>query len=149
MEFRQAVASDAEALFALNEAFNGEGCNTVERIGVRLQEASGEIVIVAQEGEALVGFCCAQVLRSICYARPFAQLTELYTAPAHRRRGAARGMIARAEQLLAQLGVREVFLLTGLDNDEARPAYEACAYGGDEVMMYQKALSPEAGGSAE
>lgn len=148
MLFRIAVPSDAPALFELNEAFNGKGCNAAGEIKKRLGQTGGEVVVVAEEEGRIIGFCCAQCLRSVCYAEPFGQLTELYTAPEARRRGAARGMIALMEKVLASLGVREVFLLTDVDNLQARHAYEASGYEGGQVMMYEKRLAPERMGTA-
>lgn len=141
MIFREALPSDAEGLFALNEAFNGRGTNSLESVRQGLLAPSGEIVVVAEEAGQLLGFCCAQLLRSFCYPEPVGELTELYTLPEARRRGVASGMIALAERLLFERGVRSVYLLTDIDNEEARPAYERCGYEGDEVVMYSRHLS--------
>ncbi len=140
MEFRRAVVPDAEGIHRLNEAFNGAGATSLEDIRSSLSRPGDEIIVVAEEQGQLLGFCCAQLLQSVCYAEPFGEMTELYTAPQARGRGAARGMITLVERLLFERGARSVYLLTEPDNEEARPLYERCGYGGDEVVMYTRRL---------
>jgi hypothetical protein len=70
--------SDAPELKILNDIFNGKGCNTVEEIEESLQKNEQEIVCVAADGNKLVGFCCGQVLKSICYSYKYGEITELF-----------------------------------------------------------------------
>ena len=85
-----------------------------------------------------MGFCCCQVIRSWCYPQPAAQLTELYVAPAHRRKGAAAGLLALAEKACAALGAEGLTLLTGEDNRTARAFYESQGYRLSGEVHYEK-----------
>lgn len=60
--YRIANISDSEELKRLNDEFNGEGSNTTE--GIR---EDAETVFVAELNNKLLGFCCGQMLKSICY----------------------------------------------------------------------------------
>lgn len=64
---RLATDRDAESLHRLNAAFNGTGLSTPEHIRDLLLHNRQEVVVVAQEGEALVGFVCVQLKQSFCY----------------------------------------------------------------------------------
>jgi predicted GNAT family acetyltransferase len=55
-------------------------------------------------------------------------LNQVYTHPAHRRRGLARAAIGRVLQVLHGQGVRRCFLLVFLDNDAARRCYLALGF---------------------
>ena len=121
---RLANASDAEALRMLNLAFN-EVERTAEEIRAALQQNS-ETDVVAEADGNVVGFCCAQVHHSFCYAAPVAEITEMYVDGAHRRMGCASAMLRFAQAHLQKTyGVDECHLLTGCDNLAAQVAYEA------------------------
>ena len=75
------------------------------------------------EGEP-AGFLCGLIKRSACYREPSAEVTELYVRPAFRRRGLAGALVEAFLQGCRREGVREVTLLTGGDNRQARAFYE-------------------------
>ena len=50
------------------------------------------------------------------------------TAPAFRRRGVARALLADAEDHARRLGLGRVSLETEVDNDAARALYERCGF---------------------
>lgn len=133
---RQALPSDAAALCELNALFNGEGLAGIEEIAESLLRNKGEVVIVAYEGKQAVGFCCGQVTHSMCYRHPLGELTEMYVRNGFRRMGIGRAMMAALEAELKALGVAEMRLLTGHDNEKARLLYRAAGYmESDEVLM--------------
>ena len=91
--------------------------------------ASPEIVVVAETGRDAVAFCCAQVHHSFCYAAPVAEVTEMYVAEPHRRRGLASGMLAFLETHLRSVyGADELHLLTGAENLAAQSAYKKAGF---------------------
>ena len=138
MVFRPGGKEDREQLCRLNQAFNGPGDKTPAAVGEDLSSLPGELTFVAEEAGELVGFCCCQVIRSWCYPQPAAQLTELYVAPAHRRKGAAAGLLALAEKACAALGAEGLTLLTGEDNRTARAFYESQGYRLSGEVHYEK-----------
>ena len=138
MNVRLAVPADASALLRLNEAFNGPGLNDVSHIERALAENPQEIVCVAElDGEA-VGFCCAQLFSSICYAEKSGEITELYVEPRARRMGLASGLMRLAERELVARGATELKLLTGDDNLAAQSLYESLGYERDGEVHYSK-----------
>lgn len=138
---RFAQPKDAQALEKLNEAFNGSGTAGAEMIAASLAASAGEIVCVAEaNGGTLLGFCCGQVHRSFCYKAPTGEITELYVAPQHRRKGVAQALIHHMEQALLCHGVVDIHLLTGDDNDAAQRLYKSCGYAISGEVHLEKEL---------
>lgn len=128
MLFRLACPADAEALVHLNAAFNEVDDVTPEDVR-RSFESSAEIVVVADVDGEPAGFCCAQVHHSFCYKTPVAELTEMYVAPNHRRKGCASGMLRFLEEHLQNThGVDEIHLLTGVANLPAQSTYQHAGF---------------------
>ena len=140
MQARLARAMDAQALYALNREFNGEDVAGVAEIAEALDHNANEVVVVALAGDRVIGFLCAQFLRSMCYRDPVGQISELYVQEDYRRRGAARAMMDYTQDYLAARGVKELFLLTGRDNVSARAFYESCGYAAASEQMYEKRI---------
>ena len=143
MEFRLASPADADALVHLNTAFNEVEDVSPEDVRHSLQ-TSGEIVVVAAEASAVVGFCCAQVHRSFCYAAPVAEVTEMYVDAVHRRQGCAAGMLHFLEEhLQAAYGVDELHLLTGMTNHPAQAAYKKAGFIVKNEIYMTKEVRPK------
>lgn len=138
MSVRLAVPSDAPALLRLNDAFNGPSLDDAAHIERSLRENPNEIVCIAElDGEA-VGFCCAQLISSICYKKKTGEITELYVEPHARRRGLATALLRLAERELTVRCARGLTLLTGDDNFSARTFYESLGYEQDGEVHYAK-----------
>jgi len=57
-----------------------------------------------------------------------AEIKRMYVAPAGRRNGFARQIIAELESQAVQFGYRAIFLETGIRQPEAQGLYESCGY---------------------
>lgn len=138
MIVRWAQSSDARALWALNEAFNGANSNTAEQIEASLRDNGRErVAICVIDGEA-VGFLCAQRLRSMCYSVEFAEFSELYVDPRYRRRGAAEAMMRFMEGALLESGIRDFHLQTGADNLTAQALYTKLGFANAGDVKFTK-----------
>ncbi|MBP3650798.1 MAG: GNAT family N-acetyltransferase [Clostridia bacterium] len=136
---RLATDRDAESLHRLNAAFNGTGLSTPEHIRDSLLHNRQEVVVVAQEGEALVGFVCVQLKQSFCYEASMPEITEVYVDSAYRQKGYATQMIAYAETVCAQRGPMQPFeLLTGRKNLAAQAVYRKSGYVADDRLHMSK-----------
>lgn len=140
---RPANAMDAQALFTLNELFNGPSLATVGEMEKIIAAGGTEIVYVAEAKGRVVAFCCAQVTCSFCYREPQGEVTEMYVLPDCRRHGIAGALLAAVEAALYRRGVREVRLLTGWKNTAARKAYEAAGYVHEIEAVYIKDLAAQ------
>lgn len=143
IKVRLASAADAEALCALNQAFNGEdggeGLADAAMIRASLAANPMEIVCLAEVSGKPAGFCCMLVKRSMCYDAPSAELTELYVAPEARRRGVAAALVSLAEQTCRErFGVDGFHLLTGCDNEAAQALYRKLGYCAKKDMYFSK-----------
>lgn len=136
---RRATPDDAMQLLVLNGEFNGKSDTTPDSVRASLAEGTREIVIVADEGDMLAGFVCAQLISSFCYGGYTAQITEVYVRPDFRGRGIAGAMIDLAEKECARgRKIHSFELLTGKDNAAARSLYRKLGYAEDGELHLAK-----------
>lgn len=141
MVIRLAHQEDAPQLAVLNQEFNDSPVSA-EQVSAYLDNCPGhEKTVVADLDGEIAGFACLQVYRSWCYPDPWAELTELYVRPEHRRRGLARAMVGFAEQLAREIGATEIVLLTGERNAPAQSLYRGCCYVQQSKSSFSKDLS--------
>jgi len=72
----------------------------------------------------------------------FLYLDELHVLAEDRRRGVGRALLAAAADLVAELGLAGIRLLTRPDNRPARSLYESSGFHGGETMLYQIRVEP-------
>jgi ribosomal protein S18 acetylase RimI-like enzyme len=97
--------------------------------------APGHMMVLALEGDLVVGQCAGVVHRHP--DKP----TELYvdevgTASTHRRQGIARAMLDELFRWGRELGCKEAWLGTELDNDPANALYRGYRPVEDEAIQY-------------
>lgn len=138
---RKACPEDAEGIWRLNETFNGEGTNEVENVRKALERSGQEMIFLAEQAGQAIGFCCMQVLNSVCYPAPCAELTELYVDEAHRRQGIATALVRHAEEACrSERDVDEIHLLTGEDNLGAQAFYRSLGYERKDEMFFSRVI---------
>jgi ribosomal protein S18 acetylase RimI-like enzyme len=136
---RQANKQDAEKLFELNEEFNEEGKSTIDHIINSLESNKHEIVCVVELNNEIIGFCCMQIVKSLCYILNHVELTELFIKEAFRRKGLATKLIKYMENIcINTYGINKIQLLTGGDNISSRKLYESLGYEIEEEVFYIK-----------
>ena len=135
---RLATTSDTKELKRLNDMFNGPDTNTMEGIMEGLAREDAEKVFVAQAEEGLVGFLCAQLLKSICYRVFYVEITELFVEEAFRGQGVGRALMQTAENYYREMGIHDFQLFTGRDNQNAQQFYERMGYRRDDDILYRK-----------
>jgi len=138
IEYRLARATDAPELKALTDLFSDCECNAVEAVEQSLRDNVQEIVCVAAEEDRLVGFCCGQIAKSMCYSVHNGEIYELFILPEYRRHGIAKHLIELAESELRARGVESFRLMTGRDNHAAQSLYRACGYVQTSEMLFAK-----------
>ena len=137
---RIATSVDLAELARLNAAFNGN-YETPEDLAQRIAAPHCvETPIVALLGEQAVGFAAVRVVPRVFYAAPYGELTELYVEPDFRGLGVARQLVAYAERLAKDMGVEELFVLTGPDNEAALALYHCMGYMDNDLAL-SKSLS--------
>lgn len=140
MHIRLAHVSDASELQKLNDLFNGEGCNTMEAIAESMRRNEQELVVVADEGTRLVGFCCGQILNSMCYDVPSGEITEFFVLETYRRQGIASELISFIETEFKKRGISHFQLLTGNSNKTAQAFYKSQGYTESTELLFCKHL---------
>ena len=138
MIIRLASYSDASELKRLNDLFNGEGCNTVKAIEESIKKNEQEIICVADDGNKLVGVCCGQILKSMCYAAKYGEITEIYVEEEYRRQGIGRKLLITTESELSERGVKHFHILTGEENITAQTLYNSCGYAKTTKILFDK-----------
>lgn len=136
--YRKANLDDAVELKQLNDEFNGEGSNSVENIKEGLMREESETVIVAKVNNKLVGFCCGQLLKSICYSVFYAEISELYVNDSVRKQGIGKGLINFIEDYYRQKDIHNFQLFTGKENEGAQKFYEKIGYRCNDEIFYRK-----------
>lgn len=136
--YRIADIGDSIELKRLNDLFNGYGCNSLHSIEEGLNRNDAETVFIAEQDNKLVGFCCCQLLRSICYSVFYVELTELYVEESFRKRGIGKELVKYAEDWYRQQGIHDFQLFTGKDNLVAQEFYEHIGYRSDNEVLYRK-----------
>ena len=135
---RLAVPSDANGLKRLNDMFNGQDANTYEGVLAGLTREDAETVFVARAGDDMVGFLCAQMLKSICYSVFYVEITELFVEEAFRGEGIGRALMHAAEIHFREMGIHDFQLFTGRDNFSAQQFYERMGYRRESDYLYRK-----------
>ncbi len=136
--YRLAVPSDATELLKLNDLFNGKDCNSLAAIEVSLANNAQEIVCVADAGNALVGFCCGQIFKSMCYDVHYGEITELFVSESFRRQGIASRLMAFIEFVFNSQGINHFQLFTGGKNETGQAFYRKQGYEATDEMMFRK-----------
>ena len=135
---RLAQVSDAPELLKLNDLFNGEGCNSLSAIKKSLSSNEQEIVCIATDKDMLVGFCCGQIFKSMCYRVNYGEITELFVLESYRRHGVASGLIAFVEAEFQKREINHFQLFTGKSNERAQTFYRALGYVESSEIMFRK-----------
>lgn len=143
---RMASPSDVGELAPLFDAyrrFYGQPAD-LERardfIGERLNRHDAWI-LVAQRGEALVGFTQLYPSFSSTRTSRIAILNDLFVAESERGRGTGRALLSAAEDLGRKLGLDALELATATDNAAAQSLYEAQGWTRDTgFFTYGKSL---------
>ena len=140
IEVRSAQLSDAPELKKLNDLFNGEDSSTIETIEKSLKENKREIVCVAVEvdGNAnkLVGFCCGQIIRSMCYSILYGDITEFFLMEKYRSRDIGKKLIELMEVEFDARGVNHIHHLSGKDNLAAQELFGSLGYSDTSEISY-------------
>jgi len=139
LKVRLAMINDADDLSRLNFEFNGGDKRSVSEI-IDSLNSNKELVAVAILMEEVIGFGCAQSMKSFCYTEAHGEITEMYVKEAARRKGVATSLISFLENQLYLRGVKRVKILTGRDNKSAIKTYEQSGYVKDDELMLEKKI---------
>jgi len=135
---RLAQVLDAPGLLKLNDFFNGEGCNSLYAIENSLSSNKQEIVCIATDKDALVGFCCGQIFKSMCYSINYGEITELFVLESYRRQGVASRLMLFIEAEFQKQEINHFQLFTGKSNEAAQTFYRALGYVESSKMLFRK-----------
>ncbi len=136
--YRIAGTGDAEELKRLNDEFNGKDYNTLKGIREALAREDAETVFVAEAEDRLLGFCCGQLLKSICYDVFYVEITEIYVEEAYQKQGIGKGLLGYAEEWNREKGIHDFQLFTGGENLNAQKFYKGQGYRRSDEIMYRK-----------
>ncbi|HMF43870.1 MAG TPA: GNAT family N-acetyltransferase [Polyangia bacterium] len=136
MELRNATADDADAILALWKAADATPSATDNVDAIRAAAARPEVAFVlATENGAVIGSLIA------AFDGWRGNIYRLATHPAHRRRGVARAMLARGEELLIGWGVRRITALVENAHPDAVGFWRAVGYLDDRrISRYVRTL---------
>lgn len=126
--FRPARAADAPDLVPLVEelGYPSAPARVAARLA-RLLAAEDQLVVVAEEERALLGWIHAQEFLSLA-SDPAALVTGLVVDPAARRRGIGRGLVAAVEAWARARGLATLRLRTRVARRDAQAFYRRLGF---------------------
>ena len=140
VQTRLAQISDALELKKLNDLFNGENSAVVETIQKSLIENTQEIVCVAvkSSGNAsnLVGFCCGQIIKSMCYNILYGDITEFFVIDEYRHQDVGKQLIKQMEIEFDRRGVNHLHHFIGKDNAPVQELFGSLGYTNSSESSY-------------
>ena len=140
IQIRLAQPSDALELKRLNDLFNGDDSNTAEAINKSLETNNQEIVCAAVENTVnenkLIGFCCGQIVKSMCYSSLYGDITEFFIVEEYRQHDIGKRLIELIEIEFDKRGVNHLHHLTGKDNLPTQELYLSLGYNDTSESSY-------------
>jgi len=135
---RLAQVSDASKLKDLNDVFNDDDDTTLTELEASLRENNQEIVVCAEIGTMIVGVCCVQIVRTMCFNWQYANITEVFVREEYRNQGIGTSLMNFAEQELSKMGIKKTFLLVGEQNTKAQKLYLSLGFDDVKGKTYMK-----------
>lgn len=155
---------DAAAIAALKKAWNeeywiGGSPHSRDVIPAEVSVSAGqakqrlrsmartEKTFLGERGGLPVGFICIRFSPQLDEDVPYAEVTQLYVLPAHRRHGVAGSLMAHVGDLAAKRGCTSIHLVTLVSNTGASAFYRRMGYEplstGFERFLPNHLLSPK------
>ena len=145
IDIRLAKISDAPELERINDLFYGEGSNDAGAIEKSLKRNVNEIVCVADDGNRLAGYCCGQIIGTMCRPYKYGDVTALYVMEEYRRQGIGRRLLASIEKAFHKHDVSHLHISTGSENQIAKALYRSSGFEDTSEIVLDKG-SPEVEG---
>lgn len=140
---RPATSADADVLARLLAAFDGNPVST-EQVAARMQACQTFLTTFLGEVDGqIAGFACLRLLPQLQEDMPYAEVTDIYVAPASRRQGVARALLEHIDGVAQSAGAPNIVLTTGFDNDGAQATYTACGYARWALAMKKRYAGDE------
>jgi GNAT superfamily N-acetyltransferase len=139
---RRATAQDADTVcrFVAEAAVEEGTSNNFSRDMYKRDAVGSNARVDAWIAEDERGKACAQAITSRGYdlqrATPTMVLLHLFVAPEHRRDGLARLIITHVAVRAREMGVKELTIITGVENAVARRFFEAIGAREDRLARY-------------
>lgn len=128
LEFRTCTPDDIDAVMAFwNTATLGGSTNTREAIEIYLDH-DAELFVTAWDGDALIGTVMG------AWDGWRAHFNRLAVNPEYRRRGIAKELVIRVEQLLRKRGAKRVYAAILKDSPEAFDFWRAMGFTPNDVI---------------
>jgi aminoglycoside 6'-N-acetyltransferase I len=151
MGVTQAAQHDADDWFSLRRALWPHASDDKHRadIAKMLGNDKRAACFLARTGDGLAGFAEVTLRGDYvngCSTSPVGFLEGLFVVPAVRRRGAARALVAAAEDWAARHGCREFASDVSVENLESQKVHAALGFSETErVVYFHKTLTPQKG----
>ena len=102
---------------------------TVEQARQRIERMAGvEQLLVAEDGEAVIGLLSLRIVPYLSEDAPYAEVTELFVVPERRRGGVARRLLSEAEGIARGRGCTTIHVNAWRDNFQAQDLYHVAGY---------------------
>lgn len=141
IKIRLAQLSDSAEINKLNDIFNGEGSSTIETIEKSFEVNNNEIVCVAVQSNnnasRLIGFCCGQIVDSMCYSFPYGDITEFFVIEEYRQQNIEKQLLEFLEIEFDKRGVNHLHHLIGVNNSAMQELLHSHGYNDSTESSYK------------
>lgn len=129
MLIRDAESGDSEAIAELlgQLGYPASADAVLARLA-RISAEPGQYVLLAQDGERVVGLATVIVRHVIHDDAPFARLAALVVADDRWNEGVGRSLVARAEELARQAGCNAIEVTSGDHRPQAHAFYRRLGF---------------------
>jgi GNAT superfamily N-acetyltransferase len=125
-----------DAHFALRAGADGEAQRLLE---AQLRDPDTAIFVCADAGAiSAFAIACVRVAPPIHAETCRAEITDLYVAPARRRRGCARALVAAATRWASGRGAERLEVHVSPRNSEAQAFWRAAGYGEHMSVLHRR-----------
>jgi ribosomal protein S18 acetylase RimI-like enzyme len=139
VRIRRAGDRDAPQLLALIAALNRDQGDPDDRLtedAIRQELIGRGIVLVADGPDGLLGYATGHPTYETGHAEAGIYVGDLYVAPAHRRQGIARALLAGLARAGHAIGARHLWLTAKENNAAAHAVYRRLGAKGERVIAF-------------
>ena len=119
-------------------------------LGPATEDPRAMLLVMENDDKCVIGFLTALVEKDVpvYVADQYAVIRDIWIEPAHRRRGAGKGLVEAAVAELAAMGLKQVRIRTAAANEPVRKMLLTCGFRVGTIDMVRELEAGDAGDDA-
>lgn len=130
MTIREAVSKDYDQIIPLLNAFVEEDRYSKRENDSfhKILESPTQCIFIAEEEERLVGFATVSIRHVLRYAKPIAELDELFVGVAFQHKGIGKKLLQTVEKKAEELECYRIYVESAHTREKSYTFYESQGY---------------------